>query len=119
MLFVEEPKYKQIISEGYKTADLIRYISRIDPTKRFVEGKTLLFFDLTKKLLPHHMRQHILYKIRLIALRPQKFLKIKRMHLIIRLIADTVALDSAIVNPQQRTAKIIVFLRKSGYTIDR
>jgi len=43
--FVEEPKYKQIISEGYKTADLIRYISRIDPTKRFVEGKTLLFFD--------------------------------------------------------------------------
>lgn len=43
--FVEEPKYKQIISEGYKTADLIRNISRIDPKKRFVEGKTLLFFD--------------------------------------------------------------------------
>lgn len=43
--FVEEPRYKQIISEGYKTADLIRNISRIDPTKRFVDGKTLLFFD--------------------------------------------------------------------------
>lgn len=43
--FVEEPKYKQIISEGYKTADLIRNISRMDPQKRFVEGKTLLFFD--------------------------------------------------------------------------
>lgn len=43
--FVEEPRYKQIISEGYKTADLIRNISRIDPTKRFVGGKTLLFFD--------------------------------------------------------------------------
>lgn len=43
--FVEEPRYKQIISEGYRTADLIRNISRIDPQKRFVEGKTLLFFD--------------------------------------------------------------------------
>lgn len=43
--FVEEPKYKQIIVDGYKTADLIRNISRIDPTKRFVDGDTLLFFD--------------------------------------------------------------------------
>ena len=43
--FVEEPKYKQIIADGYKPADLIRNISRIDPSKRFVEGKTLLFFD--------------------------------------------------------------------------
>lgn len=43
--FVEEPKYRQIIADGYKTADLIRNISRIDPAKRFVEGKTLLFFD--------------------------------------------------------------------------
>lgn len=43
--FVEEPKYRQIIVDGYKTADLIRNISRIDPAKRFVEGKTLLFFD--------------------------------------------------------------------------
>lgn len=43
--FVEEPKYRQIIADGYKTADLLRNISRIDPAKRFVEGKTLLFFD--------------------------------------------------------------------------
>lgn len=43
--FVEEPKYKLIISDGYKTADLIRNISRIDPSKRFTEGKTLIFFD--------------------------------------------------------------------------
>lgn len=43
--FVEEPKYKQVIADGYKTADLIRNISRIDPSKRLVEGKTLLFFD--------------------------------------------------------------------------
>ena len=43
--FVEEPKYKQIIADGYRTADLIRNISRIDPSKRFVEGETLIFFD--------------------------------------------------------------------------
>lgn len=43
--FVEEPKYKQVIADGYKTEDLIRNISRIDPSKQFVAGKTLLFFD--------------------------------------------------------------------------
>ena len=43
--FVEEPKYKQIIADGYRTADLIRNISRMDPFKRFVEGETLIFFD--------------------------------------------------------------------------
>lgn len=34
-----------IVSDGYKTADLIRNISRIDPSKQFAEGETLLFFD--------------------------------------------------------------------------
>ena len=43
--FVEEPKYRMITADGYKTADLVRNISRMDPTKKFVEGKTLLFFD--------------------------------------------------------------------------
>lgn len=43
--FVEEPKYKQIIADGYRPTDLIRNISRIDPSKRFVEGETLIFFD--------------------------------------------------------------------------
>ena len=43
--FVEEPKYKMIIEDGYKTEDIIKNISRIDPTKKFIEGKTLLFFD--------------------------------------------------------------------------
>lgn len=43
--FVEEPKYKLIAADGYKTADLIKNISRIDPTKQFEEGKTLIFFD--------------------------------------------------------------------------
>lgn len=43
--FVEEPKYKLITEDGYKTADLIKNISRIDPSKHFQEGKTLIFFD--------------------------------------------------------------------------
>lgn len=43
--FVEEPKYKQIVEEGYKTAEIIKIISRMDPSKKFVDGKTLLFFD--------------------------------------------------------------------------
>ena len=43
--FVEEPKYRMITADGYKTADLVRNISRMDPTKKFVEGKTLIFFD--------------------------------------------------------------------------
>ena len=43
--FVEEPKYKMIISDGYKAEDIIKNISRIDPSKHFIEGKTLIFFD--------------------------------------------------------------------------
>ena len=43
--FVEEPKYKMITADGYKVDDIIRNISRIDPSKHFVEGKTLIFFD--------------------------------------------------------------------------
>jgi len=43
--FVEEPKYKLIIEEGYKTDVIIKNISRIDPSKQFIEGKTLIFFD--------------------------------------------------------------------------
>ncbi len=43
--FVEEPVYKNIISNGYKTTDIIKIISRIDPTKKFIEHKTLIFFD--------------------------------------------------------------------------
>ena len=43
--FVEEPKYRTITADGYRAEDIIRNISRIDPSKRFVPGKTLLFFD--------------------------------------------------------------------------
>ena len=43
--FVEEPKYKLITADGYKTDDIIKNISRMDPAKRFIEGETLIFFD--------------------------------------------------------------------------
>lgn len=43
--FVEEPKYKMIAVDGYKVGEIIKNISRIDPSKQFVEGKTLIFFD--------------------------------------------------------------------------
>ena len=43
--FVEEPKYKMITADGYKADDIIKNISRIDPSKQFIEGDTLLFFD--------------------------------------------------------------------------
>ena len=41
--FVEEPKYKMITTDGYKAKDIIKNISRIDPSKRFIEGETLFF----------------------------------------------------------------------------
>lgn len=43
--FVEEPKYKLITEDGYKPDDIIRNISRMDPSKKFETGETLLFFD--------------------------------------------------------------------------
>lgn len=43
--FVEEPKYKLITADGYHADDIIKNISRMDPSKRFEAGKTVLFFD--------------------------------------------------------------------------
>lgn len=43
--FVEEPKYKSILEDGYRAEDVIKNISRIDPGKKFIDGATLLFFD--------------------------------------------------------------------------
>ena len=43
--FVEEPKYKMITADGYKADDIVRNISRLDPSKRFVQDQTLFFFD--------------------------------------------------------------------------
>lgn len=43
--FVEEPKYKSIIEDGFKPNNIIKNISRIDPSKNFIPHETLLFFD--------------------------------------------------------------------------
>ncbi len=43
--FVRDVKYQMITADGYDASDIIKNISRIDPTKRFIPGKTLIFFD--------------------------------------------------------------------------
>lgn len=43
--FVEEPKYKMITADGYKTVDIIKNISRLDPSKHFESGNTVIIFD--------------------------------------------------------------------------
>lgn len=43
--FVRDEKYKGIISDGYETSDIIKNISLIDPSKKFIPQKTLIFFD--------------------------------------------------------------------------
>lgn len=43
--FVEEPKYQMITADGYGTAEIIKNISRLDPSKKFIAGETLIFFD--------------------------------------------------------------------------
>lgn len=43
--FVEEPQYKGIVGEGFKTESIIKLISRLNPSFRFAPGETLIFFD--------------------------------------------------------------------------
>lgn len=43
--FVEEPEYKAIIENGYSTDSIIKAISFIDPSKKFIPNETLIFFD--------------------------------------------------------------------------
>ena len=42
--FVEQPAYRQILADGYGTADVVRNLSRINPAFSFEPG-TLLVFD--------------------------------------------------------------------------
>lgn len=43
--FALETKFRTICSDGYDVESVVRNISRIDPSKRFVEGRTLILFD--------------------------------------------------------------------------
>ena len=43
--FVKLDKYKQIIIDGYSAQAIIKNISLIEPSHKFIPGETLLFFD--------------------------------------------------------------------------
>ena len=43
--FVLEQKYKTILSDGYEVNEIIKNISMIDPSKKFIDGDTLIIFD--------------------------------------------------------------------------
>lgn len=43
--FVEHPEFKGIVSEGYSPDAIVRRMSLVDPTLRFIPGRTLIFFD--------------------------------------------------------------------------
>ena len=43
--FVFQPEYKQITADGYKAENVIKRMSALDPTLRFIPDHTLLFFD--------------------------------------------------------------------------
>ena len=60
--FVEEPKYRSIVSDGYSVADIVRNISLLDPSKRFVEGETLVVFDEIQEF-PDIATSHKFFKL--------------------------------------------------------
>ena len=43
--FVEEPKYKNITVDGYKSEQICKNISLLNPEVKFTKGSTLIFFD--------------------------------------------------------------------------
>lgn len=47
--FIEEPKYRKILDDGYSAQDIVNAISRINGKLRFPEHRTLLFFDEVQK----------------------------------------------------------------------
>jgi len=43
--FSLQPQFKQIVADGYEVSKILKRISVLEPTVRFPEGKTLIFFD--------------------------------------------------------------------------
>lgn len=43
--FAEDEKFKKITVDGYSASAIVKNISLLDPTKKFIDGKTLIFFD--------------------------------------------------------------------------
>lgn len=42
---VLQPEFKQITTDGYKATNVVKRMSALDPTLRFIPGSTLIFFD--------------------------------------------------------------------------
>lgn len=43
--FVERPEFKVVVRDGYSVANVIRNISSVEPSFRFADNETLIFFD--------------------------------------------------------------------------
>lgn len=43
--FALQPQFKQIIEDGYEAQNIVKRISMLDPAAKFIEHKTLIFFD--------------------------------------------------------------------------
>jgi len=43
--FAEETRFKEIIRDGFSVEAILRNLSQIEPRFRFIEGRTLIFFD--------------------------------------------------------------------------
>ena len=43
--FIESPQFKNILDGGYSADNIIKNITRINPSLSFVPGSTLIFFD--------------------------------------------------------------------------
>lgn len=43
--FVEEPRFKEIVRDGFSVESVVRNLSQIEPRFRFIPGETLIFFD--------------------------------------------------------------------------
>jgi predicted AAA+ superfamily ATPase len=43
--FALEPKYKSILSDGYDTISVLKNISLLDPSKKFIPNETIIIFD--------------------------------------------------------------------------
>lgn len=49
--FVEQQKYKQIFNDGYEVDTVIKNISLLDPSLKFIPNDTILFFDELQECL--------------------------------------------------------------------
>lgn len=61
--FVLLKKFRAIFDDGYEVDTIIKNISLIDPSLKFIPYKTLLFFDDSPNLCHQHTHNHYLRKV--------------------------------------------------------